>query len=134
MTPADLVALDLRIEDHVDLLRRSSSMRDLKLFESLHADDVLFIDSSQVTERSSDVNHLIFEVLPRLIRGASCTCMTSSIQSQNYSDQYSPARRRRHGSGATTPNPRCRQKHLDMANRSSTTSEARCVRRIRRPS
>jgi len=41
----------------------------LSLFERLHSGDVLFIDSSHVAKTGSDVNHLLFEVLPRLPKG-----------------------------------------------------------------
>ncbi len=38
-------------------------------FDVLQAGDVLFIDSSHVSKTGSDVNHLYFEVLPRLAAG-----------------------------------------------------------------
>jgi hypothetical protein len=41
----------------------------LELFDELHSGDVLFIDSSHVSKVGSDVNHLVFEVLPRLEPG-----------------------------------------------------------------
>jgi predicted O-methyltransferase YrrM len=41
----------------------------LATFDALQAGDVLFIDSSHVTKTGSDVNHLVFEVLPRLAAG-----------------------------------------------------------------
>ena len=41
----------------------------LSVFAQLRAGDVLFIDSSHVCKTGSDVNHLYFEVLPRLPRG-----------------------------------------------------------------
>jgi len=41
----------------------------VELFESLEAGDVLFIDSSHVSKTGSDVNHLFFEILPRLVKG-----------------------------------------------------------------
>jgi len=41
----------------------------LETFEALEAGDVLFIDSSHVAKTGSDVNHLYFEVLPRLAPG-----------------------------------------------------------------
>lgn len=41
----------------------------LATFEGLHRGDVLFIDSSHVSKAGSDVNHLLFEVLPRLAQG-----------------------------------------------------------------
>lgn len=42
---------------------------DVRLFDSLESGDVLFIDSSHVTKVGSDVNHLFFNVLPRLAPG-----------------------------------------------------------------
>lgn len=42
---------------------------DLKLFEALGANDILFIDSSHVAKVGSDVLHIIFEILPRLNKG-----------------------------------------------------------------
>ncbi len=39
------------------------------VFESLEPGDVLFIDSTHVSKIGSDVNHLFFEVLPRLQSG-----------------------------------------------------------------
>lgn len=41
----------------------------LQRFESLQSGDLLFIDSSHVAKTGSDVNHLYFEVLPRLRSG-----------------------------------------------------------------
>jgi Methyltransferase domain len=42
---------------------------DPAVFAMLEAGDVLFIDSSHVSKTGSDVNHLCFEVLPRLRAG-----------------------------------------------------------------
>ena len=41
----------------------------LALFDALEANDILFIDSTHVSRVGSDVNHLLFEVLPRLAPG-----------------------------------------------------------------
>jgi hypothetical protein len=41
----------------------------LRLFESLAADDVLFVDSSHVAKIGSDVCFILFEILPRLAPG-----------------------------------------------------------------
>ena len=41
----------------------------LEIFKSLKCGDILFIDSSHVTKIGSDVNHIIFEVLPILAEG-----------------------------------------------------------------
>ena len=42
---------------------------DLRLFEELGPDDMLIVDSTHVAKVGSDVNHLVFEVLPRLAPG-----------------------------------------------------------------
>ncbi|HEY8023246.1 MAG TPA: DUF4214 domain-containing protein [Burkholderiaceae bacterium] len=42
---------------------------DLAVFECLEANDILFIDSSHVAKFGSDVNHLLFKVLPLLKDG-----------------------------------------------------------------
>lgn len=42
---------------------------ELSVFDSLEAGDILFIDSSHVSKTGSDVNHLFFDVLPRLKSG-----------------------------------------------------------------
>jgi Methyltransferase domain len=49
----------------------SSRLQDVPLstFEGLHANDVLFIDSTHVSKTNSDVNYLFFEILPRLNSG-----------------------------------------------------------------
>ena len=39
------------------------------LFDELEANDILFVDSSHVAKIGSDVNHIFFEILPRLKRG-----------------------------------------------------------------
>ena len=41
----------------------------LSEFESLSENDILFIDSSHVSKTGSDVNHVFFEILPRLQSG-----------------------------------------------------------------
>ncbi|HYD80922.1 MAG TPA: class I SAM-dependent methyltransferase [Paucimonas sp.] len=41
----------------------------LEVFRSLEANDILFIDSSHVAKFGSDVNHLLFKVLPQLRDG-----------------------------------------------------------------
>lgn len=41
----------------------------LDIFRNLEAGDILFIDSSHVSKIGSDVNYLIFEVLPELKKG-----------------------------------------------------------------
>lgn len=41
----------------------------LETFESLRSGDILFVDSSHVTKTGSDLNRLVFDILPRLEAG-----------------------------------------------------------------
>ena len=42
---------------------------DIRIFEELEANDILFIDSTHIAKINSDVNRIFFEILPRLKRG-----------------------------------------------------------------
>jgi predicted O-methyltransferase YrrM len=42
---------------------------DLSVFEALEAGDILFLDTTHVCKTQSDVNHELFEILPRLKSG-----------------------------------------------------------------
>ena len=42
---------------------------DLGEFETLESNDILFIDSTHVSKIDSDVNHIFFDILPRLAQG-----------------------------------------------------------------
>ena len=42
---------------------------DLDAYSKLEANDILFIDNSHVSKVGSDVNHMFFEILPRLKKG-----------------------------------------------------------------
>jgi Methyltransferase domain len=64
-----LVQSLLKPNDRVHML--SSDVQDVPLaeFEKLRSGDVLFIDSTHVSKSGSDVNFLLFDVLPRLAIG-----------------------------------------------------------------
>lgn len=51
------------------LISKKLHQVDNSLFDELDAGDILFIDSTHVSKVGSDVNQLIFEVLPRLKKG-----------------------------------------------------------------
>ena len=51
------------------LIRQKIQRVDPSWFSRLGPNDVLFIDSSHVSKAGSDVNHLFFEILPRLQSG-----------------------------------------------------------------
>lgn len=53
-------------ERRVTILRAPVQDVDPEVFAALGAGDVLFVDSTHVAKAGSDVNHLFFEVLPRL--------------------------------------------------------------------
>jgi Methyltransferase domain len=61
----------LRPEDRAKcwLERRPVQEVPLEMFEELEENDVLFIDSAHVSKVGSDVNHMMFHVLPRLKPG-----------------------------------------------------------------
>lgn len=52
-----------------ELIQRPVQDVDPSVFESLQAGDILFIDSSHVGKAGSDVNWLLFNILPRLAHG-----------------------------------------------------------------
>lgn len=56
-------------KDHLTLHRNRVQDVDLAVFDALQAGDVLFIDTSHVSKVGSDVNHFLFNVLPRLASG-----------------------------------------------------------------
>jgi predicted O-methyltransferase YrrM len=68
--PARLLAL-LRPEDRPRLALHEKMVQDvpLDLFEALGPGDLLFVDSSHVSKYGSDLNHVFFEILPRLPAG-----------------------------------------------------------------
>lgn len=53
----------------IELVERKVQDVDPGMFESLDRGDVLFIDSSHVSKTGSDVNFMVFDVLPRLKAG-----------------------------------------------------------------
>lgn len=59
----------LRPGDEPEIIASAVQDVPLTMFDELRADDILFIDSTHVSKTGSDVNHVIFEVLPRLREG-----------------------------------------------------------------
>lgn len=61
----------LRPEDYdqVEIIEADVQNVSMERFAELGPGDILFIDSSHVTRIGSDVNHLLFSVLPRLCAG-----------------------------------------------------------------
>lgn len=62
---------NLRSDDHsrIRIIKEKVQQQSLELFETLDAGDILLIDPSHVSKTGSDVNFLVFEVLPRLKSG-----------------------------------------------------------------
>jgi predicted O-methyltransferase YrrM len=56
-------------ESRAEIVEQPVQAADPHLFEELRAGDILFIDSSHVSKVGSDVNHLLFSVLPKLAPG-----------------------------------------------------------------
>ncbi len=61
----------LTSEDHnrSKLYQQNVQTIPIDVFEELEEGDFLFVDSSHVAKTGSDVNHLIFEILPKLASG-----------------------------------------------------------------
>lgn len=61
----------LKPEDHnaVAVVEQRIQDVDPRIVDQLAANDILFIDSSHVSKAGSDVNHILFELLPRLTPG-----------------------------------------------------------------
>jgi hypothetical protein len=55
--------------DRVNIVEQNVQTVDLSVFSHLERNDILFIDSSHVAKAGSDVNFLLFEVLPTLKTG-----------------------------------------------------------------
>lgn len=80
LSPCRVISIEPHPERLRSLLRdvetpafhlREQKLEDVEhaLFESLNDGDVLFVDSSHVSKVGSDVNRLVFEILPRLKPG-----------------------------------------------------------------
>ncbi len=61
--------LDESKPDHFSIRREPVQDTPLSVFDELEDGDVLFIDSTHVVKTGSDVNHLVFTILPRLAPG-----------------------------------------------------------------
>lgn len=56
-------------KENVEILEHKVQNIDLSKFEKLGANDILFIDSSHVSKTGSDLNYIIFHILPALKSG-----------------------------------------------------------------
>lgn len=56
-------------EKNVKIFREKVQEVDLSYFETLNENDVLFIDSTHISKTGSDVNYILFNILPRLKTG-----------------------------------------------------------------
>jgi len=61
----------LKESDHDDIEMIPTRLQDVDpgVFDALAANDILFIDSTHVSKIDSDVNHILFNILPRLAPG-----------------------------------------------------------------
>jgi hypothetical protein len=67
----DLLLSLLKEEDtgRVEIIRSDLQEVDVSTFSELAAGDMLFIDSTHVSKINSDVNYILFDILPRLKQG-----------------------------------------------------------------
>ena len=66
---ADRLKSLLRNDDNIKIQECVLQDISLEFFEQLQENDILFIDSSHVSRVDSDVNYILFEILPRLKKG-----------------------------------------------------------------
>ena len=59
----------LKTTDNLTIYETDVQNTSLKIFESLDANDILFVDSSHISKINSDVNYIFFEILPKLKQG-----------------------------------------------------------------
>lgn len=61
----------IREDEPADITLYQQEVQDIppEVFDSLQSGDILFVDSSHVSKIDSDVNHVLFNVLPRLAPG-----------------------------------------------------------------
>jgi len=59
----------LRENKNTVLIEKNAQDIDLKFFNKLEKNDILFIDSSHIVKTGSDVNYILFEILPILNEG-----------------------------------------------------------------
>ena len=64
-----LLKVDDFKSDKITALKMKTQELDINLFNKLERDDILFLDTTHVTKAGSDVNFLLFEVLPTLKSG-----------------------------------------------------------------
>jgi hypothetical protein len=67
--PEDRLNGLLRAQDNSRVIVENLESVDVGIFDTLQAGDFLMIDSSHVSKCDSDVNHIFFEILPRLNSG-----------------------------------------------------------------
>lgn len=66
---ADRLKSLLKTTDNLKILEKDIQEITVDFFDLLKENDILFIDSSHVSKIGSDVNYILFEILPRLNNG-----------------------------------------------------------------
>ena len=66
---ADRLRSTLQPDDNIDLLEKNIQDVPLDSFSLLQENDILFVDTSHVVKTGSDVNHILFNIIPHLQKG-----------------------------------------------------------------
>jgi len=56
-------------DSQTNIIESDVQLLDTSLFEKLESGDILFVDSSHAVKTGSDVNYILFEILPKLKKG-----------------------------------------------------------------
>ncbi|MCS7200422.1 MAG: class I SAM-dependent methyltransferase [Caldimicrobium sp.] len=67
--PSEILIEAMTYYNNVKLIKEQVQDVQIELFFQLKTNDILFVDSTHVSKVGSDVNHIFFEVLPRLNPG-----------------------------------------------------------------
>jgi predicted O-methyltransferase YrrM len=59
----------LRVGDRAEVIAAPVQAIPLERFDVLQANDILFVDSTHISKTGSDVNRIVFDILPRLASG-----------------------------------------------------------------
>lgn len=66
---ADRLKSLLRDNEKIEIIESPIQDINLDIFDHLQSGDILFIDSTHVSKTGSDVNHIFFQILPKLKKG-----------------------------------------------------------------
>lgn len=65
----DLILSLIKEDDNINLLKNKAQDISVDKFKQLKKNDILFVDSSHISKTGSDVNYILFDILPNINNG-----------------------------------------------------------------